>query len=438
MTQFDLRETVCPPPLACVYNKTMGKATKPSAVKAKNKELKLRGIPRRPLSSYNIFFSIQRKKILDDQQPMTQDKNGNRAHVGFANLAHIIAQQWKNVDPTLKAELEVKAHQDRIRYKHEMRDWEVKQKMEAIKADLERITTEVNARESKMQDMKKELEQMKQVSNETKVHEQKETVPDAKPTRDEDIGFECFESAAADLDEAIAFLKDTRASPISQRDSIAGTSYTPVYTTNVFGSSAITAFDVPPSLIRIKIEVMKKELEQMNQMSNETKVHEKKDTVPDAKSKTDEDIGFECFESAAADLDEAIAFLKDTHASPLSRCHSIAGTSYTPMHRRNVFGSSAMAASYFPTSLSCMGNVAVTPSSVPWIPMVPSCSRLPFATASRTARSNGMSVSSSRGLKYGNTGAASHCSELQRYVGINPLSQETAATLQSRRHSSMY
>jgi hypothetical protein len=117
---------------------------------------------------------------------------------------------------------------------------------------------------------------------------------------------------------------------------------------------------------------MKKELEQMKQMSNETKVHENNEAAPDAKSKTDKDIGFECIESAAADLDEAIAFLKDTHASPLSHCHSIAGTSYTPMHHRNVFGSSAMAASYFPTSLSCMGNVAVTvtPSSVPWVPMV--------------------------------------------------------------------
>lgn len=46
-------------------------------------------------------------------------------------MANIVAQQWKNVDPKFKAELEVKAHQDRIRYKNEMRDWEMKQ-LEAL------------------------------------------------------------------------------------------------------------------------------------------------------------------------------------------------------------------------------------------------------------------------------------------------------------------
>ena len=100
------------------------------AIKAKNKELKLRGLPRRPLSSYNMF-----KKILNEQQLKARDKNDNRAHVGFANLANIVAQQWKNVDPKFKAELEVKAHQDRIRYKNEMRDWEMKQ----LEADIREI-----------------------------------------------------------------------------------------------------------------------------------------------------------------------------------------------------------------------------------------------------------------------------------------------------------
>ena len=92
----------------------MVKSTKPSAIKAKNKELKLRGLPRK-------------LKV--------QDKNDNRAHVGFANLTNIVAQQWKNVDPKFKAELEVKAHQDRIRYKNEMRDWEMKQ----LEADIREI-----------------------------------------------------------------------------------------------------------------------------------------------------------------------------------------------------------------------------------------------------------------------------------------------------------
>jgi hypothetical protein len=234
-----------------LHNETMGKVTKPSAIKAKNKELKLRGIPRRPLSSYNMFFSIQRKKILDDQKLKAQEKNGGSANVGFANLAFIVSEQWKNVDRTLKAELEVKAHQDRIRYKHEMREWELKQQMEAdieeIKVDLETTETEMKTKSetghalAKLEVIKKELEQIKQ---------KEETRPTAKPKTEEDIGFDRLVSAApycdyaspaADIKEAITFLKETRASQICRRDSFADASYTPVCTSNVFGVSAVTA-----------------------------------------------------------------------------------------------------------------------------------------------------------------------------------------------------
>jgi hypothetical protein len=260
----------------------MGKATKPSAIKAKNKELKLRGIPRRaiqqsaikaknkelklrgipprPLSSYNMFFAIQRKKILDNQKLKAQEKNDGRANVGFANLAFIVSEQWKNVDPTLKAELEDKAHQERIRYKHEMREWELKQKMEAdikeIKVDLETTETEMKTKSetrhtlAKLEVIKKELEQIMQMSNKPKKNEKEESRPAAKPRTEEDIGFERLVSAApyrdyaspaADIKEAIAFLKETRASQICRRDSFADASYTPVCTSNVFGVSAVTA-----------------------------------------------------------------------------------------------------------------------------------------------------------------------------------------------------
>jgi hypothetical protein len=341
----------------------MGKVTKPSAIKAKNKELKLRGIPRRPLSSYNMFFSIQRKKILDDQKLKAQEKNDGRANVGFANLAFIVSEQWKNVDPTLKAELEVKAHQDRIRYKHEMREWELKQKMEAdieeIKADLETTETEMKTK--------------------------------------------------SETTHALA-----------------------------------------------KLEVIKKELEQIKQMSNKTnpeKNDEKKETVTDAESKKDTDTEMAVADidnaSPAADINEAIAFLKETRAS---RGHSIATASYTPVHTRNVFGASAMPASHVPPSLIVMDLGAVTPTPIQTRSPFHHDARfatgttypqLPFATASRFACSNSMPVDRSLQAPFavdthmmgnitgGNTGASLRWpprSELQRFFGIKPSSQEKAAT----------
>ena len=194
----------------------MGKSANQSAIKAKNKKLKIRGIPRRALTAYNLFFAIQRKKILDEQQLNTQDKNDGHANVGFANLANSVARQWKNVDPDFKAELEVKAQKDKIRYQNEMKDWKMRQKMEAdletIKVDLEMTETELKKRSDvgealfKITAMKKELEQLKQMTNQTKSPEKKdkktETFPDAESKMDDQIEIECTKHAAEDLDEA--------------------------------------------------------------------------------------------------------------------------------------------------------------------------------------------------------------------------------------------
>ena len=165
-------------------------------------------------------------------------------------------------------------------------------------------------------------------------------------------------------------------------------------------------------------------------------------------SKEDEDIGFQGFESTAADLDEAITFLKETLASPspISCRHTIDGTSYTPVQARNVLGVSAM-----------MAAQSIPPSSVQhrspytdaWFATATTIPQLPFPNASRFAGSSRMPIADSlkapfASAKMGNvidqqnsTGAPSHwppLSELQRFFGIKPCSQEiTAANLQSRR-----
>ena len=118
----------------------MVKSAKQSTLKAKNKELRSRGKPRRPLSSYNIFFALQRKKILDEQHLSIQDGTyAIHTNVGFANLANIVAKRWKNVDPEFKAD-EARAF---------------------------------------LETMKKELEQMKPRFHETDVCENENTAADA-------------------------------------------------------------------------------------------------------------------------------------------------------------------------------------------------------------------------------------------------------------------
>jgi hypothetical protein len=75
----------------------------------------------RALNIYNIFFSIERQKILEQ-----------RAHVGFKGLACIVSERWKNIDPAYLKELEEKVRLDRIRFNDEMCEWRKKKSMEEL------------------------------------------------------------------------------------------------------------------------------------------------------------------------------------------------------------------------------------------------------------------------------------------------------------------
>ncbi|KAL7467523.1 hypothetical protein ACHAXS_007767 [Conticribra weissflogii] len=90
------------------------------------------GRPRRPLTSYNIFFQIERNRIMQQQMasgfaPMENKRNpkrnGKHANVGFANLARIVAARWKSLRPATKRWLDEQAWSDKERYKREMEEW---------------------------------------------------------------------------------------------------------------------------------------------------------------------------------------------------------------------------------------------------------------------------------------------------------------------------
>lgn len=184
--------------------------------------------------------------------------------------------------------------------------------------------------------IKMELKQLKQTKSPEKKDKKTETFPDAESKMDDQIEIECTKHAAEDLDEA---------------------------------SPAVGRIAMDLNARGNKIEGTKKELVHM--------------------SKEDEDIGFQGFESTAADLDEAITFLKETLTSPISCRH----TSYTPVHARNVLGVSAM-----------MAAQSIPPSSVQhrspytdaWFATATTIPQLPFPNASRFAGSSRMPIADSQ------------------------------------------
>lgn len=103
--------------------------------------------PRRPLSAYNLFFQLERQRLIAGVPPdapftaedvervaierREQDANGKpkRKHrkshgkISFAELARKIANKWKTLNPDLKDLLRERAAIEKARYLRELEAW---------------------------------------------------------------------------------------------------------------------------------------------------------------------------------------------------------------------------------------------------------------------------------------------------------------------------
>ena len=87
------------------------------------------GKPRRPLSSYNLFFKHQRAKILETATSKYEGGKPRRSHgkIGFASLARSVAAKWNNIEPEDRKQFDELAAQDKERYNREMEVWKAEQ-----------------------------------------------------------------------------------------------------------------------------------------------------------------------------------------------------------------------------------------------------------------------------------------------------------------------
>jgi HMG-box domain len=87
--------------------------------------------PKRPLSAYNIFFKIERQRMIEEQEEqhaaVVVAKGcgwpARAPKIGFAAMARTISQRWKTIDPLDKQELEYIAAVGRQRYYEEVEEW---------------------------------------------------------------------------------------------------------------------------------------------------------------------------------------------------------------------------------------------------------------------------------------------------------------------------
>jgi len=82
------------------------------------------GMPRRPLSAYNFFFSELRTKILEERRARRAASGETDSDRDlFSAMGRLVGQRWKQLSPKDKEKYKAMADQDLVRYRREMDEY---------------------------------------------------------------------------------------------------------------------------------------------------------------------------------------------------------------------------------------------------------------------------------------------------------------------------
>jgi HMG (high mobility group) box len=103
------------------------------------------GMPKRPMSSYNLFFQLERERLVNDENDRVftpedidrvakvqklkdlscHKRKHRKSHgkISFSNLARVIAEKWKSLDDSSKSAFFERAAMEKEEYKVAVEEW---------------------------------------------------------------------------------------------------------------------------------------------------------------------------------------------------------------------------------------------------------------------------------------------------------------------------
>jgi HMG (high mobility group) box len=104
------------------------KKRKTSVIKSfeRTRKKKQKGLPKRPLSAYNLFFQSERPKIFEEGVI-------NHKRISFEGLAKLVGQRWQVLDEDMKQELRRRSQDDILRYRKEIEEYREKHCEDTVK-----------------------------------------------------------------------------------------------------------------------------------------------------------------------------------------------------------------------------------------------------------------------------------------------------------------
>ncbi|KAL3925841.1 MAG: hypothetical protein SGILL_000123 [Bacillariaceae sp.] len=114
----ETRKRTAPEPASATSSSASAPAVSSSSTKScfSRRKKKPKGMPKRPLSAYNLYFQAERFRIIEEQEKEGDDG----PKIGFEGLGKIIGKQWRDLSNADKKKYEILAEKDGERYRKEM------------------------------------------------------------------------------------------------------------------------------------------------------------------------------------------------------------------------------------------------------------------------------------------------------------------------------